>query len=55
MLGRRLTVLLGSAIMVVGATLQCSSFSLSQLIVGRLVTGVGKTLIAIQPSCNNSS
>jgi sugar porter (SP) family MFS transporter len=40
-LGRRKMMLLGSSIMVVGAALQCSSFSLPQLIVGRIVTGFG--------------
>ena len=39
LLGRRKTIFLGSSIMVVGATLQCTSFSLAQLIVGRIVTG----------------
>lgn len=39
MLGRRKTIFLGSSIMVVGATLQCTSFGLPQFIVGRLVTG----------------
>ena len=39
MLGRRKTIFLGSSVMVVGATLQCTSFSLPQFIVGRLVTG----------------
>jgi MFS family permease len=33
-LGRRKMILLGSSIMVIGAILQCSSFSLAQLIVG---------------------
>lgn len=41
-LGRRKTILLGSSIMVGGAAIQCSSFSLVQLIVGRLITGIGK-------------
>ncbi|KAL4896783.1 general substrate transporter [Aspergillus ambiguus] len=40
-LGRRKTIFLGSAIMVVGALLQCTSYDLAQLIVGRLVTGFG--------------
>ncbi|KAL5359508.1 general substrate transporter [Aspergillus floccosus] len=40
-LGRRKTIFLGSAIMVVGALLQCTSYDLPQLIVGRLVTGFG--------------
>ena len=41
LLGRRRTIFLGSAIMVVGATLQTSAFSLPHLIVGRIVTGIG--------------
>lgn len=40
-LGRRKMIFIGSAIMVVGATLQCSAFSLAQLIVGRIITGFG--------------
>lgn len=43
-LGRRKTIFLGSSIMVVGAALQCSSFSLGQFISGRLVTGFGNGL-----------
>jgi MFS family permease len=37
-LGRRRMIFLGSAIMVIGAILQCSSFSLAQLIVGVCMT-----------------
>lgn len=40
-LGRRKMIFLGSAIMIVGAALQCSAFSLGQLIGGRIITGVG--------------
>ncbi|XHG01437.1 hypothetical protein AWENTII_004820 [Aspergillus wentii] len=40
-LGRRKTIFLGSFIMVIGAILQCTTYSLAQLIVGRLVTGFG--------------
>lgn len=40
-LGRRRTIFLGSAIMVIGATLQCSSFQLGQLVAGRVITGMG--------------
>ncbi|MCJ1477906.1 hypothetical protein MMC13_006580 [Lambiella insularis] len=43
-LGRRKTILLGSSVMIVGAAIQCSSFSLPQLIIGRLITGVGNGL-----------
>ena len=41
MLGRRKAIFIGSFIMVIGAILQCTSYSLAQLIVGRLVTGFG--------------
>jgi MFS family permease len=36
--GRRITVMLGQAIIIVGAILQASSFGLAQLIVGRVVS-----------------
>lgn len=40
-LGRRRAVLLGTVIMLIGTAIQASSFSLAQLIVGRIVTGCG--------------
>ena len=40
-LGRRRMIFVGSAIMVIGANLQASSFSLGQLIAGRVITGFG--------------
>ncbi|KAK9447370.1 general substrate transporter [Limtongia smithiae] len=40
-LGRRKMIFMGSAIMIVGGILQCSAFSLTQLIIGRVITGVG--------------
>ncbi|KAI5777944.1 sugar transporter family protein [Geopyxis carbonaria] len=43
-LGRRRTIFLGSAIMIVGAALQASAFSLSHFIVGRIITGIGNGL-----------
>lgn len=39
--GRRRAVLFGTSIMLIGAAIQASSFSLAQLIVGRIVTGIG--------------
>ena len=42
-LGRRKTIFLGSSIMIIGATLQCTPFGLPQLIVARFVTGVGRS------------
>lgn len=44
MLGRRKTIFVGSAIMVVGAALQCSAFSLPHFIIGRVITGIGNGL-----------
>ncbi|KXS94889.1 hypothetical protein AC578_1675 [Pseudocercospora eumusae] len=41
MLGRKRTIMVGSAIMVIGAAIQSSSFSLGQLIASRLITGFG--------------
>ena len=41
MLGRRKTILIGCCIMIVGAVIQCSSFSVGQLIAGRIITGIG--------------
>jgi len=41
MLGRKKTIFVGSIIMVIGAAIQCSSFSLGQLIASRFITGFG--------------
>ncbi|OCK90430.1 sugar transporter STL1 [Cenococcum geophilum 1.58] len=43
-LGRRKTIFLGSLIMVIGAALQCSAFSLGHFIAGRVITGFGNGL-----------
>ncbi|CZT43586.1 probable MFS monosaccharide transporter [Rhynchosporium secalis] len=43
-LGRRKTIFLGTAIMVIGAILQASSYSIAQFIIGRIVTGIGNGL-----------
>ncbi|KAK6369478.1 hypothetical protein LTS17_009384 [Exophiala oligosperma] len=40
-LGRRLSIMIGCAILSVGAAIQCSSYRVAQLIVGRIVTGLG--------------
>jgi MFS family permease len=58
-LGRRKTIFAGSFIMVIGAILQCGSYSLGQLIVGRLVTGFGNgmntsTVPTWQSECSRS-
>jgi MFS family permease len=58
-LSRRRTIFLGSAIMVIGAILQCTSFTLAHFIVGRLVTGYGNglntsTMPTWQSECSKS-
>ena len=40
-LGRRKSVLVGTTIMTVGAVLQISSYSTAQMIVGRIIAGIG--------------
>lgn len=40
-LGRKPTIIWGSVIMVVGGTIQAATYGSTQLIVGRLVSGVG--------------
>ncbi|KAF2157299.1 sugar transporter STL1 [Myriangium duriaei CBS 260.36] len=40
-LGRKRMIFFGSAIMVIGAALQASAFSIPHLVVGRLITGFG--------------
>ncbi|KAJ5234068.1 uncharacterized protein N7469_005834 [Penicillium citrinum] len=40
-LGRKKTILVGTTIMAVGAILQAASFSLAQMFVGRIVSGIG--------------
>lgn len=44
-LGRRVTIFIGAIIMTIGAALQCTSYSLAQLIIGRIVTGLGNGFI----------
>ena len=39
--GRIRTIILGAIVSIIGATIQASSFSLAQLIIGRLVAGLG--------------
>lgn len=41
MIGRKRSILLGTAIMAIGAILQITSFSLGQMYVGRVVAGIG--------------
>lgn len=45
-LGRKRTIMLGACVTCIGSILQCSSFSFAQLIVGRLITGVGFGMIS---------
>ncbi|EMD40622.1 hypothetical protein CERSUDRAFT_44561 [Gelatoporia subvermispora B] len=43
-LGRRRTIVLGGIIMIIGAILQTTSFSYAQMVVARIVTGLGNGL-----------
>jgi MFS family permease len=49
MLGRKKTIFVGSVIMVIGAAIQCSSFSLGQLIASRFITGFGNGKYTFPP------
>ncbi|OWZ61131.1 hypothetical protein AYX14_06409 [Cryptococcus neoformans] len=40
-LGRRRCIMLGCTVLIIGATLQTASFGIPQLIVGRIITGLG--------------
>ncbi|KAK5999355.1 hypothetical protein QM012_005573 [Aureobasidium pullulans] len=59
-LGRVRTIQLGAIVVVIGAILQASSFSLAQLIVGRFVTGLGFGILSAtapnwQSECSDSN
>jgi sugar porter (SP) family MFS transporter len=43
--GRRKMIFFGACVMIIGAIIQCSSFSLAQFVVGRIVTGYGNGFI----------
>lgn len=43
-LGRRWTIILGCAVLSIGAAIQASAFSIAQLIVGRIIAGLGNGL-----------
>lgn len=43
-LGRKKTILLGTSVMLVGAVLQTSSYSVAQMITARVISGIGNGL-----------
>ena len=45
-IGRKVTILLGCLLINIGALLQASTYSVGQMIVGRIVTGAGIGCIA---------
>ncbi|QKX61532.1 uncharacterized protein TRUGW13939_08684 [Talaromyces rugulosus] len=47
MLGRRRSILIGCVILIIGAVIQTASYSLAQMIVGRVVAGVGNGMNTI--------
>lgn len=40
-LGRKRAILFGTLVMTIGALLQCCSYSLEQMMVGRIISGIG--------------
>jgi len=54
-LGRRRTIALGGCIMIIGAILQTTSYSYAQLVVARVVTGIGNGLNVSIPVSSCSS
>lgn len=59
-LGRRRTIIIGQILLVVGYAIQSSAFALSQLIVGRILTGLGigmcsATVPIYQSECSDSA
>lgn len=43
-IGRRKCIMAGCVILSIGAALQCSAYSISHLIVGRIIAGIGNGL-----------
>lgn len=43
-LGRRRTIWLAMTIVIIGATLQATAFTVAHLVIGRVITGVGTGL-----------
>ena len=48
LLGRKRAVLLGTSIIVIGAAIQTASYSLPQLIVARVFTGLGTGVVSLR-------
>ncbi|KAI0933438.1 hypothetical protein AcV5_005585 [Taiwanofungus camphoratus] len=44
-LGRKTTIIIGCVVLATGTVIQCSSYRLAQLLVGRIVTGTGNGII----------
>ncbi|KZO91052.1 general substrate transporter [Calocera viscosa TUFC12733] len=44
-LGRKKTIIVGAIILAVGTIIQCTSYTLAQLLVGRIITGTGNGII----------
>lgn len=55
-LGRRKTIWVAMAVVIVGATLQATAFTIPHLIIGRVITGMGTGIktstvpMSVQPS-----
>lgn len=48
-LGRKKTIAIGMVIMIVGAILQTTSYSVAQLIIGRVISGIGNGMNTVRP------
>jgi MFS family permease len=44
-LGRKNTIITGATVLAIGTAIQCSSFAIPQLIIGRIITGTGNGII----------
>ena len=44
-LGRKRTIMVGCTILAIGTAIQCSAYSIPQLVVGRIITGTGNGVI----------
>lgn len=52
-LGRKKTVLVGTTIMSVGAILQITGYSVAQMIVGRVIAGIGNGINTATGECDD--
>lgn len=54
-IGRRPSLIIGALIAAVGMIIQATSFSLAQLVVGRIISGIGNGAINAVVPCGRAS